>query len=268
MSFDKLSDEEVIRYRRTGARGSFIEPHHSLRSIVLTRSSIMALLLLPLFFELMLWINLDAILGFWDTSLSMWINLLDLPAKVLYKDINILGTISHVPFPDVASFSPSTAAIWYNIVACLLIFLVSLLVPSSYMPIAYFIRALVFVQLSASAYFLISGNDAFPYTIGDYISGCLSLGVYLLFITPPVLALIYYIFDFSFWRKTLVTATMLLYFIVFIPFQYLLHTVVLNAWGILFMPVLYLNFGLLVDTLMFIGWYAWAMTAPKASPDA
>ncbi|MEI7669952.1 MAG: hypothetical protein WCJ33_07710, partial [Pseudomonadota bacterium] len=92
----------------------------------------------------------------------------------------------------------------------------------------------------------------------------LALGIYLLFIIPIIMALIYYIFEFSLLKKIVITALMLVYFILFLPFQYMLHAVIINAFTLIFLPVLYLNFGLMVDILMFIGWYSFAMSGNQA----
>jgi hypothetical protein len=102
--------------------------------------------------------------------------------------------------------------------------------------------------------------DAFPYNLAEYISSALVMGIYVMFFIPVMLALLYYIFDFAFWRKLVMTALIMGHFILFLPFQYMLHALVISSWSFLFLPLLYLLFGLLLDTLMFISWYSFAMT--------
>ncbi|MBY0544590.1 MAG: hypothetical protein K2Q14_03460 [Gammaproteobacteria bacterium] len=110
-----------------------------------------------------------------------------------------------------------------------------------------------------SIFFLIN-PDSPPYELSNYIKGMLNLGIYLLLLLAPLLTLIYYIFDFAFWRKFAVTFFIIAYFIIALPLQYMLQALIISSVSMLFMPVLYLLFGALLDTLMFVGWYSWAMT--------
>jgi hypothetical protein len=256
MSSDKL---ELFKARNTSAKGNVIEMHHALRKITLSNSSMIAIIVLPLFFDMLIWFKLEMIMQFWHAVFHFWISHIGLNGQVFYTPVVMFGKQIFVPFPDLPVVLPTVKEVWMNISICLLIMALSLFIPKKFLPLTYLLRAALLVQMSASLYFLISPHS-FPYDVGDYISGALTLGIYLCMIIPAALALIYYIFDFAVWKKVIVTAVMLAYFIVLIPFQYMLHALIISSCGLLFMPVLYLFFGLLLETLMFISWYAWAMS--------
>ena len=71
--------------------------------------------------------------------------------------------------------------------------------------------------------------------------------------------LTYYIFDFGLPRKALLTSITMAHLALFLPFQVLLQALVLQK-SVLFMPVLYIIFGMPVDVMLVIGFYSWGMT--------
>ena len=267
MSSDNVSNRELKRNRHLGSRGNIIEMHHSLYQMKMSAFTLLSIILLPIFFDVVLWDNLENIITLWKNIFIFWGEHIGISQNnVFYSEVYIpSGRLIYMPFPNLPASLPSTFAVWANLIICGIIYLVSVLIPKRLLPIIYFIRALVLIQISASVYFILNPHS-FPYDMGDYISGTLALGIYLLLLIPPLMALIYYIFDFNIVKKILVTVAMLVYFIILLPFQYMMHAIIISSWGLIFMPVLYLNFGLILDTLMFIGWYSWAMTGKRREP--
>ena len=265
MSSNRFSHQELKRHRHLGSRGNMIEMHHSLRNLSLDKFTVLSIFLLPLLFDVALWFNLETIVNFWRDVFIFWGKHLGMDASnsVFYTEIYIPGReVLFMPFPNLPASLPSSFTVWTNLIVCFIVYLLSMLIPKTLLPVIYFLRALLLIQISASVYFLVS-PDSFPYDMGDYISGTMALGIYLLLLIPLVMGMIYYIFDFGIIKKVLVTVAMMAYFMILLPFQYLMHAILISSWGIIFMPVLYLNFGLLLDTLMFIGWYSWAMTGKR-----
>ncbi len=76
---------------------------------------------------------------------------------------------------------------------------------------------------------------------------------------PLLLGFTYYIFDFGLLRKAVLTAMTMLHLAVFLPFQVLTQALVLQK-TVLFMPVLYIVFGMPLDVLLIIAFYSWGMT--------
>lgn len=255
----KILEKEVERQRRTGAKGNFIRKHRALTSLNLKLTSILAIIFLPLLFDILLWNNMDIIANFWGQIFNFWTSKIGMDGQILYNDVQILGQTVYIPYPDLVTPIPSFDAVMLNIIMCIIVYFGLGFVPKKLLPLTYLLRVATVIQLTASVYFLIN-PDSFPYGLAEYISSMLTLGIYLMLLTPVLLALIYYIFDFPIWKKIALTTIVIAHLILFLPFQYMLHTLIISGWSLLFMPALYLLFGLLLDILMFIGWYSFAMT--------
>lgn len=47
---------------------------------------------------------------------------------------------------------------------------------------------------------------------------------------------------------------------ILIPMQYVAHAYLIHTFSLLYMPVLFLMFGLMIDVFVFIAFYAWGMS--------
>lgn len=126
------------------------------------------------------------------------------------------------------------------------------------LPLSYLLRGVLLIQISALAYFGIISAQ-FVHTANDYMAGMMTTGLMLISFVPVLFALTYYIFDFGFFKKFAVTAITMTHLTLFLPLQLLLHARLLQE-SILFMPVLYVAFGLMLDVLVVIGFYSWGMS--------
>ncbi|MDE3059909.1 MAG: hypothetical protein KGJ06_02740 [Pseudomonadota bacterium] len=253
------SDDSFLHKRRMGARGSIIPMHHALRVVHLNPSSRRAIVLLPIAFDVVLWFCLDPILRLWSSMFRFFITHLGLHGRVFTLGVEMPWGIIDMPFPALPVSLPSVSAVWINLLVCIAGFFLSRLIRNRFMPLAFLLRFILVIQASASLYFFISPHS-FPYSLGTYITQCLTLGVYLLLLTPLILAMIYYIFDVAFWCKPALTALILVYFIIALPFQYMLHAMIISYGSLLFMPMLYIMCSFLLNTFIFICFYSWGMT--------
>jgi hypothetical protein len=258
------AEDQLLQKRRTGAKGTPILMHRSLWNLPLDRRTQYTILFLPLAFDLLLWFNLENITDFWAWIFAYWMQAMDMVGTVETLGQEMLWGVMDMPYPDLPALLPEQSAVWINMVACIIVMLLSNLIPSNFLPLTFLLRFILFIQLTASVYFLIS-PDYFPYTLGTYITQSLTLGIYLLLLTPPILSMIYYIFDVNFWYKVALTVLVLGYFIIMLPFQYLLHSLILGEVSMLFLPTLYIVFSFLFDSFIFVSLYAWAMTWPRNS---
>ncbi len=99
----------------------------------------------------------------------------------------------------------------------------------------------------------------FPHAPDAYMEALVNSGIGLVTVVPLLLAVTYYIFDFGLWKKALLTVLTMSYLVLFLPFQFVLQALVLQT-TLLFMPVLYIVFGMPVDVLLIIAFYSWGMT--------
>ena len=122
-------------------------------------------------FDAVLWLKLDAIIMFWQDIFKFWGDNLDLTNRIFYGEELVFGRYVYMPYPDIAVSYPANTSSLLNIVFCVVIYLFSFRFHEKFLPIAYFIRALLLIQISASIYCL--SNDKFPYDLGEYMSGVL-----------------------------------------------------------------------------------------------
>ncbi len=256
---------KLFRHRHTGTHGTEIYMHRALRRITLSPSALLAIGLLPILFNLLLWTHVEFITGLWAQIFDFWIGKLQLDGQVSYTGMAFLGKQIEIPYPDLLTSLPSPSAILFNILISVSLFALTYFIPKNYLPATYVVRAALLIQLSASLYFILNPQHP-PYELSGYISGMLAVGLYMILLVTPLLAMIYYIFNFPLWRKLIVTMLILGFFVIALPFQYMLYALIISSASMLFMPVLYLLFGALLNTLMFVSWYAWAMTWMGKNP--
>jgi hypothetical protein len=108
--------------------------------------------------------------------------------------------------------------------------------------------------------FFYSWPEAFPYDGPGYVHSMLLASLALMTILPVMLALIYYVFDFSILRKAWLTLLVLAHLALFCPLQYLAHAVVLHHGSRLTMPLLFLALGLPLDVMILVAFYGWGMS--------
>ena len=253
-----LTDKQLSQ-RFTGVKGTKILKHRALRSMKLSTAALQTALLLPLFVDVLLWFNLDTIAALWSDIMTFWMDKFDLGYGVGHAGMTILGRPISIPYPAVPTTYPSLGYVTTNLIFSVVLALVSFAMPRVHMPAIYLMRASLLIHGTAVLFFYFF-PDSFPYDLSNYVSGMMALGLYLLCIIPVLMSMLYYVLDFPLWRKLVVTTLMIAFFIVVFPMQYLMYGLALASWTMLFMPLLYILFGPLMNTLMFVCWYSWAMT--------
>lgn len=248
------------RLRYSNTKGMVIPMHHAFRTLKFSFATQATVLLLPMALMLGVWLMLPLISVFWGEVFEFWMTRL-FPGgeKVAYHGMSVLGMQVRMPYPDVSAAPPSSAIVIGNAVACIVLLALTLLIPQRLAPLSYLARAALIIQLSASVYFLFV-PDAFPYGLANYVTDALSMGQALLLLVPPILALIYYIFDFALWRKLWLTLLIMGFFIIAYPFQFMLHAYIVHQGSYIMLPLLYFLFGTLMDVMMFISLYAYGLS--------
>ena len=139
-----------------------------------------------------------------------------------------------------------------------LLFAATFLLSKSQTPIIYLLRGVLLLQGTALAYFAI-WPLRFPHTPDSYMEALMTAGIGLISVVPFLFGLTYYIFDFGLLKKAFLTALTMTYLALFLPFQVLLQALILQK-TVLFMPLLYIIFGMPVSVLLIIAFYSWGMT--------
>jgi hypothetical protein len=154
---------------------------------------------------------------------------------------------------------PSAEIWWLTCAATLALFAATFVVlPSRLIPIIYLLRGILLVPATALLYFALL-PARFPHTPDSYMQGLVTAGIALISIVPLLFGLTYYIFDFGLLKKAFLTAVTMVHLALFLPLQVLLQALFLQK-TVLFMPVLYIIFGMPVNILIIIAFYSWGMT--------
>jgi hypothetical protein len=247
------------RSRFRGHRGGVIPMHRAMSRLVLEPLDLITSALLVLLF-LFIWISsLPRLCRFWQYVLSQGLRILPLRAELGLREHHLTPYIRFVvPYPRMESVAPDARTWWLTAAIVCLLFAASFLFPAKLTPLSYFLRAVLFIQATGLLYFLWE-PARFPHTPDSYMEGLVGYAIALISFVPVLFGFTYYVFNFGLSRKALLTAMTMIHLSLFLPVQILLQAMVLQK-SVLFMPVLYIVFGLPVEVLIIIAFYSWAMS--------
>jgi len=139
-------------------------------------------------------------------------------------------------------------------------------------PLRVLVRALCLIQASACLFFAWT-PALFPYGIEQHLTGLLWMGADLLTALPLMLMLGWGMLNLPLTLRLLGSLLVMAYFVVWVPHQVLLHAWVLAHGSVLFMPLLMLCLGPVLNGWLFVSLYAWLVSltpqtvpAPRSSP--
>jgi hypothetical protein len=124
-------------------------------------------------------------------------------------------------------------------------------------PVTYLLRAVLLIQITALVYFLFFAAS-FPHSPDSYMEGLVTYQIALISAVPILFGLTYYVFKFGLIKKIALTVLTMAHLSLFLPLQILLQAIVLQK-SVLFMPMLYIVFGLPLDIFMILAFYSWGM---------
>lgn len=151
---------------------------------------------------------------------------------------------------------PSAELLLGTSVAVVLLYLLAGRWHERYLPLRVVVRALCLVQGSACLFFALV-PARFPYAVHQHLASLMQMGADFLLVVPLMLALGWGLLNLPWRLKLLGPLAVLAYFVVWLPHQVLLHAWVLDHGSALFMPVLLLCLGPLLNGWIFVALYAW-----------
>jgi hypothetical protein len=253
----QLNSQDRVRFR--GHRGGLIPMHRALAHYGLDRVEIITAVVLVILLSSVWLLLLPQVCHFWTQVLDTGIRVLPLRAELGSHEYHLTSNVSLVvPYPGMETVFPDTRTWAVTGVVTILLFAVTYFLPSHLVPVIYLLRGALLIQATALVYFGLIPAE-FPHTPSGYLQGLLAAGLALISTVPLLFGLTFYIFDFSLINKVSLTAMTMAHLVVFLPLQLLLQALVLQK-TVLFMPVLYIIFGLPLDVLIIIGFYSWGMT--------
>ena len=235
--------------------------HRALTSFILEPLNLITASLLVLLFSFAWIVSLPWLCRMWRYVLENGMKMLALHAELGLTEHHITPYIRFViPFPKMEGIAPDAWTWWSTAAVVCLLYAASYFFPKKLTPVTYFLRAALSVQITALLYFLLI-PARFPHTPDSYLEGLVSYRIALISAVPALFGLSYYIFKFGLIKKIALTTLTMSYLSLFLPVQILLQAMVLEK-SVLFMPILYIVFGLPVDILIVVAFYSWGMSWP------
>jgi hypothetical protein len=254
---DASKPAEPVRTR--GHRGGVIRMHRALAHFRLGPMNLIAAIFLFVFFTSIWLVFLPKVCRFWNGVLAFGIRVLPLRADLGLAQHHLTPFLRFdVPYLRMEPVLPSSQAWWLSGAATLALFAATFLLPSKLIPVIYLLRGILLVPATALLYFALM-PARFPHTPDSYMEGLVTAGIALISTVPLLFGLTYYIFDFGLVKKAFLTAITMAHLALFLPLQVLLQALFLQK-TVLFMPVLYIIFGMPINILIIIAFYSWGMT--------
>jgi hypothetical protein len=251
---------EILELRQRAHHGGRIDEHRAFRRIAdRTRISWSAVLTVAALVTIVI-LLLPAIAMLWQRMIEFAAPAMGITGGVATQPRNVLPFVNViVPYLPTAAPLPSASLLTGTAVVMVLMFVASWLIPRRYLPFVYLLRMGIIIQVVSVGYFAFFG-ERFPYTLARYTLDMHTVGLAVVALVPVIFGLTYFVFDFGITRKVAIVVITIAHLIVFMPLQYLLHAAIVKVASMLFLPVLFMFFGLLLDVSVLIAMYGWAMS--------
>lgn len=245
--------------RPRGHRGGVILMHRALAHFRLGPMNLVIAIFLFIGFSSVWLVLLPKICRFWTHLLVLGIRILPLHAQLGLARHHLTPFISFdIPFLRMEPVLPSALDWWLTGGLTVALFAVSFVLSGKLIPVKYLLRGVLLVTATDLLYFVLL-PARFPHTPDSYMEGLVTAGIALISFVPLLFGLTYYIFDFGLVKKAFLTAIAMTHLVLFLPLQILLQALLLQK-TVLFMPVLYIIFGMPVNILIIVAFYSWGMT--------
>ena len=251
----------IDRLRYSSHSGRVISRHRALRTLDFRPASIIHPIVLMVLCYLGLTFGLESISLFWEYLLTHSLPLLAGDTQISQQQTTILGLIpASVPFPALPGLRPNepillTAAL----VALIMMAFAYIFMRSGALPVGYLIWAIALLQLLACGVFFLAA-ERFPHTLGGHVANGFSYSLNLLFISPLILAVTYFVFDYPLVQKVIGTVCLMAALVIVTPSQYIVHIGLIHHFSLVVMPVLYIFFGLLFNIAVFVAMFGWCVS--------
>jgi hypothetical protein len=233
-------------------------PHRAVRKHRIAWPVVLLDVALTLVITWLVWRLQGEIAHFWVAQLNFWM-----------LKTGLLGSAevtAATGFSLIAGFTVSAPTLlptmriwWLTALACAALWGYSMWLPRERLPLIYFLRLLVLVQVSSLVFFYV-WPQSLPTTVANFLTDMFRQSAGLMLLAPVLFALTLHLFALPWWAKHGATTAALLFMLLFVPLQVACDAWILQSGGILFMPTLYLFFGLLPQVVALMGVYSFALS--------
>lgn len=258
------SPEDLIfdALRKRGFRGTPILQHRALAWQRINPLTVVLAVLVAAGTDAVLLLGAGRLSSIWLQILDFWLT------PLLGTDVVTLVPRQVLPgwsmlLPDVALRAGAPSGIQWTIALLggITVALASLLLPFRAKPLAYLLRLIALIQLSANLYFYVSPG-AFPYSLRDHVTTLFSGSYVLMLLVPWILAMTFFPFDMRWYRKLALLVICVVFFGLFAPVWLALHAWIIHSASLVVQPTLYLLFGYPIQIFLFVCLYGWGMSWP------
>lgn len=252
--------QRVEALRNTGHFGEIISPHRALLTLPLRRNELIPAILLALAVLVVYVLLLHQVAAGWSVILQWCLDLFGYDKIRLGTfGFSVAGYDIYTPYVQLGAAVPDAEQWKTGVILIAAVLIVSLFLPDRLKPLAYLMRALALIHAIAVAYFSY-WPDLYPYSLAGYHALMMLAGMAFIAVVPVVYGLTYFIFDVSLVNKLALTVASMLYLFIVIPLQYFAHAYLIHEYSLMYMPVLFLMFGVMIDVFLLIAFYAWMMS--------
>lgn len=252
---------QIASKAMTDARnaGTSVRLHRSMASLRLQPHLVLHGLTLPLFFCALIWWAKAMLLQGWVSCIEFWMAQLRLPLHAALSSLPRSDIQLAWLYQERQTNPPSDDLMLITAVVLASLFGITFLLRDDRLPIKYLLRILCTIHALSFVFFWL-WTTRFPYEATDHLGDMARMGYILLFTVPIMLAVGYYLLNFSLLTKLAFTTAVLFYFSILIPHKIVLHGLILHRGSVMYMPLLYICFGTILDVLIFVALYSWAIS--------
>ncbi len=262
---DQAFHETFQAVKAMKSRHVQLRPHRSMTPMKVTPWLMIQAIGLPIVLCALLWWAKPTIIEFWQGCIELWAGSLGLPLLL----IDGMGNEISLGATPVSGWSdtplPGRATMLITAVLTLAALVLSLVMKGAMLPLKYPLRIMSVIQAAALVYFALNPTS-FPYSITRHSQELINIGYVGILATPVMLGVGYYILNQRILIKLMYTTLIIMFLLIMVPHQVIMHALILQNFSVLFMPVLYICFGAVFNAIVFIALYSWA--ASNAPPHA
>ncbi len=248
--------------RLLNIRGVLIRTHRALLHIDFTALRLLSMIVIPAVLSSAVYLAWPLIDVLWTGIINFWIGLLGPGFSLAHRDM-AMGSVLHIPYPLVNAALPTAAQWWCGFAVTLVLLIGPVFMSPNMLPLAYISRFIGTLQAVAQVYFYFWGGN-FMHSAGASVASMMQSSFVLMLITPWLYGLTYNIFNFNLVRKFALPVMALFYLAILTPVQFTFAAMLMLQFSLLWNPLFYLIGTTLLQFVMLLAMYAWAMSWNRA----
>jgi len=253
-----LTVERRNHHRHRGYRGDFIPVHRAISHLEVETSRIVgsvALVVLAIVAWASAW---TFVVRGWSATARLCFEILGVPASVeIVQRELVFGWFLDVPRYVVFATSPGPAAWSLGLGITALMLLVPIFLPDRARPIGYLLRLLAAVQVSSQVVFALFPT-AFPYDVAGLTEVSLLANLFVIGLVPVIMGFAFFPLSYGWKHRIAAMLFPMLHLSVAVPLLYVAHAWILHHGSLLWMPLLFWAFGLVLTVSTIVAFYGWA----------